>query len=304
MIKNLFKYFLSQINLLKVFKGKKYIFVYHDVSESDSVQHSKYYSTTPEKFIKQLIFFQKNFKLISLDEIIKNDLSSRYNYASIVFDDGFKTIETIAFPILKQLNIPFSIFLNKNAIVNNRLWLTDVLLQRKPFYQSVCIDYNIANLSVEEKIDFLMNSNSFQNYIVNSNTEFDKFEQIYLNYKDVEYLKNNNIIVGSHTLTHPNLALISEKQITEELALNKVFLDNSFKQNTSHFAIPFGKKYHYPQNIFTISKNCGYDYIFTTKPTYFTNKVKHVFPRIGLTDQSVNDLKFLINRPFLIQTYE
>lgn len=85
------------------------IFAYHSVNKSDYR-----YATTPELFERHLEFIKKKYKIISLlelAEILEHGKAGTENVAVITFDDGFRDNYTNAFPILKNMNIPTTIFL-------------------------------------------------------------------------------------------------------------------------------------------------------------------------------------------------
>ena len=106
-MKNLIKKFLSNGIFLKLSKNNRFIFVLHDVSNQDSPQFSIHYSTTIKTFEAQMNLLNKQFEIITLEEIVTNkNLDKRKNYAAITFDDGFKSVLQNADPILTKLNIP------------------------------------------------------------------------------------------------------------------------------------------------------------------------------------------------------
>jgi peptidoglycan/xylan/chitin deacetylase (PgdA/CDA1 family) len=81
------------------------------------------YITHKESFQSQITFLYENYDVISVDlanDILFNDkpyVSSK-PMAVITFDDGFQDNFDIAYPILKQYNMPFIIFLTSDFIDN------------------------------------------------------------------------------------------------------------------------------------------------------------------------------------------
>jgi peptidoglycan/xylan/chitin deacetylase (PgdA/CDA1 family) len=86
------------------------ILTYHSIDNSGSV-----ISTSPEKFRSQMQCLQdKQFHLISLHEMVtclrENQLLPPRS-AAITFDDGFKNVYSMAYPILKEYGYPATMFL-------------------------------------------------------------------------------------------------------------------------------------------------------------------------------------------------
>lgn len=80
---------------------------YHSISEK-TYEHA----VTPDMFERQLRFLKDRFEIVPTDqlpEILKRSHASK-NTVSISFDDGVDDIYTNAFPILKKLNIPATVF--------------------------------------------------------------------------------------------------------------------------------------------------------------------------------------------------
>ena len=73
-----------------------------------------------EKFRKQLeVIRQLGITVISLEEFIawkqgRNDLPERC--VLLTFDDGWRSVHTDAFPILREMGMPFTLYLYKNYV--------------------------------------------------------------------------------------------------------------------------------------------------------------------------------------------
>ena len=81
---------------------------YHSVS-----QKNYRYAVTPEVFEAQLRFFQSRGEILTLEafaDILKRKKKMQGNATVITFDDGLLDFATDAYPILKKLHIPATIF--------------------------------------------------------------------------------------------------------------------------------------------------------------------------------------------------
>ena len=237
------------------------IFVYHDISDRDSKQYSDFYSTDKAIFKKQIEFIKNNFEIVSIDEILlPND--SKKRLAAITFDDGFLSVKNVAMEFLSDQKIPFTIFVNKTAINEN-------------FFP--CDQFDELN----QKYD----------------------ERIYLNADEIKDLHEKGITIGSHSASHKTMTNCNEKMLYEQVVENKEFLEKLIGKEVLHFAIPYGKREHYNEESINYCRSAGHKYIYSTNPVFFTeawnkDEAKPI-PRIGLTNQTVEELCFLINRPLL-----
>lgn len=299
MLKQFFKNILSLNFILPFKKGNRFIFIYHDISTKSSSHYSKHYSTKPEDFKRQLDFYKKNFELISIEEIVSSDLENTKNYASIVFDDGFKSVIDVAAPILDHYKIPFAVFVNKYAIQKDRLWLSDLELENK---QLIHVLTNELNLNSEDIINNLKTNPTFNNQIQKfmNTSELLKQGSVYMDENEIKLLHQRGVIIGSHTVNHPVLACCSKEMQKTEIIENKEYIDKLLNQDTIHFAFPFGKKEHFNDETIKILKEQGHLYNYTSNPISFNSStIKTGFiPRIGVLNDSDKELMFYINRQF------
>ena len=93
-----------------IFKMGNAILNYHKISpDNNSSKENDELSVSESKFRQQLIFLKKNYNLVSLNNLINFEKSNKFNIC-ITFDDGYKDNLTYALPILKELNVPATIY--------------------------------------------------------------------------------------------------------------------------------------------------------------------------------------------------
>ncbi len=115
--------FLQKIFLFVNFRPT-IIICYHSISDSNWR-----FSTKINNFEQQIEYLSKNFEIISLDEIHKNNVSNKK--AIITFDDGYEDFMSNALPILKKYNVPSTMFVlgdgknaNRSELQNKKKLLT------------------------------------------------------------------------------------------------------------------------------------------------------------------------------------
>ena len=111
-------YYSSIFRLLKFIKRKKpTVLCYHRIVE-DFYEESKYSQSgllvSKDSFSKQMDFIKKNHNVISMDDFVKYlDGKARLpDYSLLItFDDGYKDNYSIAYNILRQHEVPATIFI-------------------------------------------------------------------------------------------------------------------------------------------------------------------------------------------------
>ena len=89
---------------------------YHHISDSTPASTS----LSPELFKQHIDYLKDNdFKVLALSSVmaaIEKGESLPNKSVVITFDDGYRSVYTNAFPILKQYNFPFTVFVNTQPI--------------------------------------------------------------------------------------------------------------------------------------------------------------------------------------------
>jgi peptidoglycan/xylan/chitin deacetylase (PgdA/CDA1 family) len=291
---NIFKNILSKNFILPFRKDVRFIFIYHDVSDKSSLQYSEKYSTTINNFKEQVSFLSNHFRWVNLNEI-HNPKPFKNNVAAIVFDDGFKSVAENALPYLNSKNIPFAVFVNKCAVKYNRLWVSDLEFNKKQFgdFVSTMDKFHFEFSEYETNHQFMNNLNLSH---LNEYTD----EQIYLNEADIFKLHQQGVIIGNHGSMHANLNLCDQQSLQTEIIDNKLFIEKIIKAKVNHYAIAFGKNQHYNRNAIREIRESGHQYIYSSNPVKFSSEYNEdLIPRVGLTENSNEEIMFYINRQFL-----
>lgn len=255
------KTILGQRSLLP--PNKRVVFVYHDISAPDAAQYSPHYSTPPETFVRHLDIFQTYLHFVTLDEIVSAETPERNRpLASITFDDGFRSTREHAHPLLSERNIPFTLFVNGRAIRENRL--DNLALFEPPSYPTDL--------------------------------------RIYLDAAEIAEMARSGVQIGSHTTGHAPLAGRSDGELDEQIVANKAYLESLVQAPVRHLALPYGKKEHYDRRALDRCFSSGHTYVYSTNPALFSAENVGRYrndpvPRIGFTNETKQELLFVLNRP-------
>ena len=80
------------------------------------------------QFKRQMDYLKKYWEVINIDSYIMGEFQTLKPKAIVTFDDGYQNNYTIAYPILKKLNIPATIYIVTDFIDRNELlWFDKVI---------------------------------------------------------------------------------------------------------------------------------------------------------------------------------
>ena len=127
--------------------------------------------------------------------------------------------------------------------------------------------------------------------------------KLYLDGDDIRFLHAQGVVIGNHTRSHPNLAKCDDDTIKREVLQSKEYIESLINKTVVHFAIPFGKQAHYDDRVINTIRICNHRYIYSGTPGSFRESSlgndSFIIPRIGLTDQTLKELMYTINRTLL-----
>lgn len=302
------KVILSSLSMLRLQRGLKYIFVFHDVSPANAHQHYSVYSTEVTVFQNQINWLKKHFYIVSLDELVENN-SIKENCASIVFDDGFKSIRDYAFPILHKTSIPFTVFVNKHAVINNWLWCSNLFMAHKnadaAYLKRIYDHFSFTRLSFEEfrraPGEAIITANKLMsNYDIFFDEKYST-QPTYLTESDLKFLIDNQCVVGSHTTNHKLLSNCTDQDLEEEIVINSEFLKELTGKAIDHFAIPFGFEGTFDNRTVSLARK-HHTHLYSTERTYFdtSRNDSSILPRLGIRNESLSNLAYTVNIPLVI----
>jgi peptidoglycan/xylan/chitin deacetylase (PgdA/CDA1 family) len=102
--------------------------------------------------------------------------------------------------------------------------------------------------------------------------------EIVMSIEQLKQLPNGLVTIGSHTLTHPNLTMISEENAKFEIQESKNQLETIIEKEVNLFSFPYGM---YNNELISLVTDSGYERMFTIIPELSKmNNSNKVFGRI------------------------
>jgi len=266
-----------------------------------------------EKIIQYLLFLE--YRFVSL-----LDLPGKRGErtVAITFDDGFKDLYQIAYPILKKYSIPFTVFLTTSTVSSKRLlWLhrlyaaIDRLSPEEKLlvlcrYGSIELNneplFNILNYLIHSKDpEFLklMTSKIAVEAGLDEQEEIKHAEDLYLNANQIQEMSRNGLEVQTHGHEHWSLPTLNRKQTETEIDNCLEKIERLVGTRSVYYAPAFGKSNRHLHRVAEERGLCG---IFGTDAGLITPKSKHLeLPRIMTTN--VLDLSIELTRIHVIDLF-
>ena len=306
-------YFVANI-FLACIVNKPVILAFHRVIvKSNNLLNQRVGFTTPGNF-KRFIRFMKimGYEFVPLENIVKMiELSSFKKVVAITFDDGFKDLYKNAYPIIKEFNIPFTLFLTTSLIDSKELlWLHKlyISLDRLPLAESERILKK--HIHYENDVDDM---SAFIGKIIHSKdrknirdlvasvsnagrikTEEEGFiaNDLYLSKKEIEEMKNNGLAVEAHGHEHWPLTNLDEEETEEEIRSSIRCIEVKLNSSPKYFALPYGKSNRFTKKVV---KTLGLKGIATIERRIITEAsiAPYSLPRICVYDDVLDFYRVL-----------
>jgi len=114
------------------------------------------------------------------------------------------------------------------------------------------------------------------------------FKPKMLTWREIEKMSEDNIEIGAHTVTHPNLQEVSINEAENEILRSKEEIEKHTKKDASYFSYPFGR---YTPEIVDIVKSLGFKGGLGGKGTIQKGENAFILSRIQV-DGSVSFMLF------------
>jgi peptidoglycan/xylan/chitin deacetylase (PgdA/CDA1 family) len=272
------------------------ILMYHGFTEkkyNDGIENNNGKHIYIKLFRAQIKYIKENYNVISLEQYVQSCNTGKRlpdNSIIITIDDGYKSNYTLAYPVIKEFDIPATIFLTTDFIDNkNFLWVDRLEYAINKTDQNelpFLMDGKEYNFSLKDKRDKIL-CNEFikkelkktQNESIEKNvdrievemriklSESQRIPEIYnpLEWTEIqEMVQNSKIDFGSHTHKHLILSRYDKKVIQQELVLSKNIIEKKTGINTELFCYPNGALGDFNLETGKLVREAGYTCALTT----------------------------------------
>jgi len=300
-IKSILAFFLSISGILRfkfssVSKDDFIILMYHRIipghQAHKETQPGMY--VRPETFQNHLHFLKKYFTIVPIQDLLLEDKkpldgSNNKPQCALTFDDGWYDFYEYAFPIVKDHQIPATVFLPTDFMGTSRLFwtdhLADLLIQREnseksaskpsPSPNSIVNDVEAIQGNYEAKLE--------KSIAILKSLRDEEIEEVlselssrwsidpaphnrgFLTWEEINEMYESGLITfGSHTASHKILTTLTDNEIEDELtkSRDKLISENIVDTAFIPFCYPNG---NYNEKIARMVKEAGYSLAVSTK---------------------------------------
>jgi peptidoglycan/xylan/chitin deacetylase (PgdA/CDA1 family) len=258
------------------------ILIYHRVNDD---RDPFFPALTIADFRKQMEYITEKYRPYSLGDAIEsiesNDIPD--NAIVVTFDDGYRDNYTNAFPILRDLSVPATIFLATGVTGSDkRLWHDIIFSAFRA--TTVCAFRDFPEKgsvwpmrNISEKLTALQRVLQFL-WSVSENERARRIDQVVdslkardcdrgrlmLSWSEVGEMYKHGISFGSHTVTHPILSTLSDCRLRTEIVESKRVIEKQLGCKVNAFAYPVGRSQDFDWRAKAVLQEHGYRCAVTT----------------------------------------
>ncbi len=242
------------------YNGKYLVLMYHGVCHTAEA-HGDWLQLPERQFYEQMEYLAANCDVVSLWDAINGKDLPRYHRGPqvvITFDDGYYNNYEFAYPILKRLGLPATIFLVTSFINTSRLFWYDRLFSAvngklapndiATLIDSFKKDHRPSDLDFAvdmflDEHDFVVPAEAYRTYTNLSTTNI------------AEMARSGVFQFGSHTHNHELLTNLATNEIVETLEGSLDILKGSVPEYIPVICYPNG---WYDQRVLDAARRAGY----------------------------------------------
>ncbi len=248
------------------------ILLYHDIAEQEHTGVRGLDSTvSPAVFERHLRFVTRHYTVLDMHDIVAAERPPRS--LAIAFDDGYASVHDHALPLMQRFDVPSVCYLITGVVGNRAMvWVNELNHYLHDLGPSAirlaCAKLDLATDSSPGDIISAARAN-FD--VVKISALLEELRglagddpavlaqqcALYLDWDQVRAMQAQRMTFGNHTVSHPNMARISEAEQSREIGEARAMLEAQ-GVFSDHFAYPFG---HHNGDTAQIARRLGYAHI-------------------------------------------
>jgi peptidoglycan/xylan/chitin deacetylase (PgdA/CDA1 family) len=201
---------------------------------------------------------REGWDIVGLDEALRRIAEPTYGrpFVVLTFDDGYRDCLTRALPILERLDAPFTVYVPTGALTRELYawWLgLRVLFRSRDEVALDCMERRFTCRDLAEKIAAFRTVSAwvhqdyrrkfrlapvFATYGISLPSVANEY---FMNPDELQAFACQPLVtIGAHTTSHAALSMLDSDRARDEMADNKLYLEQLLDRDVVHFAYPYG----------------------------------------------------------------
>lgn len=245
------------------------ILCYHNVAPTENdFLRGLGMTVTPATFERQLRYLANEFRVVPLSQMLAELHGGTMppKTVAVTFDDGYRDLFDYAFPLLRQYDIPATIFVNPSVVGNtrklwpnqvaylvNRLGAATVISAARAYWDSQQVELAddaslgqiVWDLAMQVRTDEITAFVAETCARHNLTAPDDEPTRLYLEWREMGALAAQAVEFGNHTQDHANLGLLTEDEQAQQIETARDAIVSNLGVWDIAFAYPFGQADNY-----------------------------------------------------------
>ncbi len=173
----------------------------------------------------------------------------------VTFDDGYRSMATVARPILQRHGVPAVLFLCTEAVERRQLH----------WFDAIGLTCGEAAVQTLKQAPF----DEWRTAVSEASTPVcDHEPHALLTVNEIGELAREGFEIGGHTDSHPILARADRDEQEQQIARNRTALEAWSGKPVAAFAYPNGERADYTAETVALLEQSGYQMAFTAEPGF------------------------------------
>lgn len=253
-------------------------------------------TVSPSEFRMQMEFLLRHYEVVPLARIVavaRGEARAELPLCAVTFDDGWRDVYLHAFPVMKELSIPATVFLTRAFSADGdwhweervKFLLASIHGRRRQLAAQVAHSVEDALVVLGAPGLLGQDENGLPGFLsatargwrnFDSGLRRRRLEQLenllelaapgapreYLDAAEIRALANHGIQFGNHSATHVNLCEVPAQEVLAELKSAERWINETTGARPAYVAYPYGKL---DESVRDQAVQAGYSGGFTTR---------------------------------------
>lgn len=197
-----------------------------------------YHQIAAASFKRHIDYLRKHYNLIQLDDLVESIAkgTTLKDGVVITFDDGYKSIYSDIFPLLKRYKIPVTVFLVSDIVGTGKEIWTDTLRNLR---KNSSNNSHIPDVEYFKCIPDREKNRRIQELV--ASYKYTPSQRSMLSWNEAQEMLGSGLVsFGSHSKTHPCLTMMDAEEAKVEILDSKRELESHLNVESKHFSYPNG----------------------------------------------------------------